>query len=501
MDKPKKLHQKSLNMVSVFIITLICVLTLNPVAFAADTGNEWVYDESNVISKDTEDYIKNLNENIFSVYKNKPQLAIIVIDQLPSETDIDSYKLDMFNKYGVGTADENCGMLFVLAIKDRKYGFEIGDGFERGSILREDLESDFITEEMKDSLRAEDYDSVVLQVTKHLEKIMADEENGVYAQRESDLEADGIVMIVILIGIFVIALIIAIGFNAAFLIRKLYRKKVIHTLIKEYQKQMQTAGLDENEFRKYFEKRYSYSKTDEVKKLFLVRLYNYYIDKETAKLKERNPKRIKFYKSYLEKINNQQSFQIGMIKSLDSICNEVDENIDTNEKAIRKFFRENKDRVQNKEILPDLEQAYLSDCLWYDRKITKEEMEKSFEKNTKRLNFEREVDHFLSKNKDSVKKFNKQYFDKAKFYRELEETDVYKEYEYPDRYNRDWMQAYLIGHISRNKADAEARRMCEKARRARANTARYSHDYDSDSSFGSEFGGGFSSGGGFSGGW
>ena len=43
MDKPKKLHQKSLNMVSVFIITLICVLTQNPVVFAADTGNKWVY--------------------------------------------------------------------------------------------------------------------------------------------------------------------------------------------------------------------------------------------------------------------------------------------------------------------------------------------------------------------------------------------------------------------------------------------------------------------------
>lgn len=500
MDKPKRIHQKSMSILLIFILTLICVFTQNPVVFAADTGNEWVYDESNVISKDTEDYVKNLNENIFSVYKNKPQLAIIVIDQLPSETDIDSYKLDMFNKYGVGTADENCGMLFVLAIKDRKYGFEIGDGFERGSILREDLESDFITEEMKDSLRAEDYDSVVLQVTKHLEKIMADEENGVYAQRESDLKADVIVMVVILIGIFVIALIIAIGFIAAFLIRKLYRKKVIHTLIKEYQTQMQTAGLDENEFQKYFEKRYSYSKTDEVKKLFLARLYNYYIDKETAKLKERNPKRSKFYKSYLEKINNQQSFQIGMIKSLDFICNEVDENIDVNKKAIRQFFKENKDRVQNKEILPDLEKAYLSDCWWYDRKITKEEMEKLFEKNIKRLNFEHEVDRFLSENKDIISNINKQYFNKAKFYRELEETDVYKEYEYLDRYNRDWMRAYLIGHIKRNKADVETRRMREEACRARANSAKYSH-YSDSSSFGSDFGGGFSSGGGFSGGW
>ena len=75
MDKPKRIHQKSMSLVLAFVLTLICVLTQNPVVFAADTGNEWVYDESNVISKDTEDYIKNLNENIFSVYKNKPQLA------------------------------------------------------------------------------------------------------------------------------------------------------------------------------------------------------------------------------------------------------------------------------------------------------------------------------------------------------------------------------------------------------------------------------------------
>ena len=55
MDKPKRIHQKSMSLVLAFVLTLICVLTQNPVVFAADTGNEWVYDESNVISKDTED--------------------------------------------------------------------------------------------------------------------------------------------------------------------------------------------------------------------------------------------------------------------------------------------------------------------------------------------------------------------------------------------------------------------------------------------------------------
>ena len=101
------------------------------------------------------------------------QLAFIVLKKLPYN--IDDYKLDMFNEYGVGTKEENHGMLFVFAISDREYALEIGDGFEKGSTLRKDLETDFITEDMKNSLRSENYDAVVLQVTQYLEKLMLDE--------------------------------------------------------------------------------------------------------------------------------------------------------------------------------------------------------------------------------------------------------------------------------------------------------------------------------------
>lgn len=166
-------------------IALMFVLLLTTSMPVYANGNEWVYDESQVISQETEDYIKNLNENVFAGYKNKPQLAFIIIDDLPYN--INDYKLDLFNEYGVGTADENCGMLFVLAINDRRYGLEIGDGFKEGSLLREDLETDFITSNMKSSLQAQDYDSVVLQIAQHLEKLMADEENGVYAQKEAEI--------------------------------------------------------------------------------------------------------------------------------------------------------------------------------------------------------------------------------------------------------------------------------------------------------------------------
>ena len=123
---------------SIILAVLLLLSILMPVVANANEndgyGNEWVYDEAQVISDETEDYIKNLNENVFAGYANKPQLAIMGINNLPYN--MTQYKLDTFNDYGVGTANENCGMLFIFAINDREYGLEIGDGFEKGSLLR-----------------------------------------------------------------------------------------------------------------------------------------------------------------------------------------------------------------------------------------------------------------------------------------------------------------------------------------------------------------------------
>lgn len=170
----------------VLIVAMVFGIALH-VSAASDEdayGSEWLYDEPQVISDETENYLTNLNENVFANYANKPQLAIVVVNNLPY--DIDRYKRDLFNLNGIGTEAENCGMLFIFAVNDRKYGLEIGDGFEKGSLLREDLETDFITEDMKNALRAGDYDTVVLQVVQYLESLMADEENGVYAQKEAE---------------------------------------------------------------------------------------------------------------------------------------------------------------------------------------------------------------------------------------------------------------------------------------------------------------------------
>ena len=130
-----------------------------------------------------------LTSAVFANYENKPQLSFILINNLPANYPVDNYTIDMFNEYGVGTKEENCGMLFLLSINDREYSFQIGDGYKSGTILRKDLTTDFVTSEMKSLLSDGNYDAVVIKITQHLEKIMADEENGIYAQKEAELIA------------------------------------------------------------------------------------------------------------------------------------------------------------------------------------------------------------------------------------------------------------------------------------------------------------------------
>lgn len=499
--------------VGYFLLVVISIFSLSMSAFAANYGNEWVYDDANVISKDTQDYIKNLNENVFANYKQKPQLAIIVINDLPNGMDIDSYKMDMFNQYGVGTADENCGMLFVLAIHDRQYGLEIGDGFTNGSLLRQDLETDFITDEMKNDLRSENYDGVVLQVAKHLESLMADEENGIYAQREADRKVEkerqakamDSFATVMIIGVPIILIVIAI-WNV---LLKYDQKKFINNMMEKYQKQMKNAGINDDEFRDYHEKQFSYRPKDQMREEFLRVLYQFYSQKEIEKLKEKNPNRFSLYKEHLREVNTFEAFGNCELRTLDEICDEVDEmektkeeNLKENKKAIDTFLKNHRNEIENAKIVPDLLNACIADCSYNDRKITENEIAQSFERNLKRLNFEREVDVFLSENQGNI---NSEYFDKTAFYNEMEHTDEYRNYAYSRNYSRAWMYTFLIAHVAHNKQEKEERKRQEEIRRQKERERRAREERNRmnsyNSSFGSGFGGGHSSGGGFSGGW
>ena len=253
-----KVMKNEYKLLGVLLIIAVLLTIAMPVDAAEvnDFGNAWVYDEADVVSDTTENYIASLNETVFIEYNRKPQLAVIVLNKLPYN--IESYKRDMFNEFGVGTAEENCGMLFVLAIEDREYALEIGDGFEKSGTLRSALETDFITDSMKDSLRAENYDAVIYQVANHLATMMEDDQNGFYPIRENHVEpavnpeqmealGKNVLLCITICGSAVTAF--AVG---SVLFDAIKRKKIMNALFDRYDAQMRAMPDPDKAYKEMF---------------------------------------------------------------------------------------------------------------------------------------------------------------------------------------------------------------------------------------------------------
>lgn len=135
---------------------------------AAD--NPYVDDEANVLSEKTMQQVKALNDNELKTLPGHPQLVVQTIEDLPSDTSMDEYKTEHFNAVGIGNADWDNGVLFVLATDAREYGMEVGYGLE--AALPDASESDIITDKVEAYLKAERYDEAVGSITKQIAKIL-----------------------------------------------------------------------------------------------------------------------------------------------------------------------------------------------------------------------------------------------------------------------------------------------------------------------------------------
>ena len=511
----------------IMILSVVLPLTANAAEVNEGYGNEWVYDEALVVSAETEDYIKHLNESVFANYANKPQLAFIVIKNLPYN--MDDYKLDMFNEYGVGTKEENHGMLFIFAINDREYALEIGDGFTKGSILREELETDFITEEMKNSLRAENYDFVVYQVAQHLAGMMADEENLVYAQKEEALaiqksaeeaaaaerraKAEATAPYIIAGGLGILAL-MAVGYVTSLVIKAHKREKLFARLEEQYAPQFALFGQKEADAhtemkRLMLEKEYSCYNEECFAYDFINYLYALYLKWYKHLLQENySINRRRLYERAFEVRNDYSTFIAGNVLPLEKIVQSVDEEEDAklaneaeNRKRIEEFWANNKHRVEN-EAIGDAMKVYMYSRITPNAILSNAQLEKVFAQKLREYSFEYECDRFCAENADIIRSRD---FDKSTFYKELAQSSNGKSYHYSPSYNNMWMRRYLIQHMSYQKKARELReqKAAEEKRRAkqRAASAYRQQQRRNNTSFGTTFRGGFSSGGGFKGGW
>ena len=132
---------------------LLCSLSAAAQMAIPEHGGVWVHDEAKVLSAGTRTEL----EYLLQVHRDSTsnQIAILIVPTLEGD-DIDSYANRVFREWKLGDATKDNGVLFLIAINDRKMRIEVGFGLE--GVLTDALSSRINRNEVAPFFRQGDYD-------------------------------------------------------------------------------------------------------------------------------------------------------------------------------------------------------------------------------------------------------------------------------------------------------------------------------------------------------
>jgi uncharacterized protein len=147
------------------LLTAYCLLFFTPnLSFAQravpEHGGVWVHDEANVLSPGA---VRQL-EQILKAERDSTsnQIAILIVPSLEGE-DMDGFGIRVAEKWKAGDAKKDNGVIFIVAIQDRKMRIEVGQGLE--GVLTDALSSRINRNEVAPNFRQGNYDAGIMAGT------------------------------------------------------------------------------------------------------------------------------------------------------------------------------------------------------------------------------------------------------------------------------------------------------------------------------------------------
>ena len=111
--------------VAILLLTLPLLLPAEPVSQLRPT--DYVNDFARVLDQSTIAQLDDICQQIEQ--KAHAQIAVVTVNSL-DRPDIQSYAVDLFHQWGIGSKATDHGVLILLAVQDRKYWVEVGYGLE-----------------------------------------------------------------------------------------------------------------------------------------------------------------------------------------------------------------------------------------------------------------------------------------------------------------------------------------------------------------------------------
>jgi uncharacterized protein len=147
------------------VLLLAIASPAEPISQLHPTG--YVNDFARVLDSGTASQMEDLCRQIDE--KAHAQIAVITINSLDGH-DIDTYAVDLFKRWGIGSKATNRGVLILYAIRDRRARIEVGYGLE--PILPDGKVGGFQREAVP-RLRAGDYSGAISLVTTRVAEVIA----------------------------------------------------------------------------------------------------------------------------------------------------------------------------------------------------------------------------------------------------------------------------------------------------------------------------------------
>jgi uncharacterized protein len=151
--------------VAIILLALPLLLWAEPVSQLHPT--DYVNDFAHVLDQATVAQLDNICQQLDQ--KAHAQIAVVTVNSLDG-SDIESYAVDLYKQWGIGSKATDHGVLILLAVQDRKYRIEVGYGLE--PILTDGKVGSFGREAVP-LLRQNDYGGAVSLMTSRVADVIA----------------------------------------------------------------------------------------------------------------------------------------------------------------------------------------------------------------------------------------------------------------------------------------------------------------------------------------
>jgi uncharacterized protein len=184
----------------IFVFCLIPFLSYSQPGIP-EHGGVWIHDEANILSSSTRSLLESILKRDRDSSSN--QIAVLTIPSLEGQS-LEEYSLQVSEKWKLGKADKDNGVLLLIVVNDRDIRIEVGYGLE--GVLTDALSSRINRNEIAPYFRQGNYDEgVKAGVIAIIDAIKGEYKNDDPPQKRKSSRRSPLGTLLILIIIIIIA--------------------------------------------------------------------------------------------------------------------------------------------------------------------------------------------------------------------------------------------------------------------------------------------------------